>query len=186
MQFIFPKLKPARIETATLGFLDFFTQTNITARRVILQNLIKKCSESELTFLKTVVGMFKSNSTLLSLPNEILLLIFNYLDINDINNVSLANKRLHSVLSDDFFWRRLCLVNSFKPIKSIFQPNKSTSPIKLTFSSPIHDFTLHAPRMLSWAPWKSVYRDGYLTDQNWKNGRYSVRSIKTTSKGFVF
>ncbi|CAG8510045.1 5497_t:CDS:10 [Acaulospora morrowiae] len=47
---------------------------------------------------------------LLSLPNEITMEILGHTDLKDINSISLANRKFHKLLQDDYVWQLMCKI----------------------------------------------------------------------------
>lgn len=116
------------------------------------------------------------------LADELLFKIFTFLDTSAVSRATLVNKRWNAILRDNVLWLRLCqsrdyrhFVHRFGSIasssNSLRDPRKSRSWRRSVIY--VHGI----PRPISFPPWYQVYKENYLTEQNWKRGRYQVSVV---------
>lgn len=97
-----------------------FASLNPADRRLYLSAILHDCSPTELLFVSTTIAPLLKRDFLRDLPPEVSLQIISFLDDpQTLTRASRVSKYWNRLLSDEWIWRRLCLIHGFAPGKNI-------------------------------------------------------------------
>jgi len=115
-----------------------------------IDNLIVGFSLSELEYAKKKIHEAQMRRFFL-IPDEILIYVFSTIseDIHDLNRCRLTCRRWNRILKENSIWKTACKQNGFS-----------------------------GKLMLNHSIWNRIFKYNYITQRNWKKGRFSIRSVK--------
>jgi F-box and WD-40 domain protein CDC4 len=144
-------------------------------RQAELSDFAKKLNKSEVRFLLGQLlnrsRQISAETTISTLAPEIMVYIFIFLtnesDPKILTTCARVCKTWKSILQDDLLWRQACKNKLYQTV---------SKRISLAFGK---KSTLQ--KALTLAPWKSVYKQNYLTWKNWVLGNYKVSNLSKHS-----
>ncbi|KAL7751389.1 hypothetical protein RI367_003249 [Sorochytrium milnesiophthora] len=170
-------------QDATNGLVARFLSMPDSQRLSLLAQLLPRLTLPELKYTHNFASdnRPRSNMTLM-LPDELMLLVCEWLPPPSLSAFARTCHRFATLIRDNHLWRRILhqspgAASPRKPSSS--KTNPASGPahpqLQLDKTRQVHGIA----KTVSLAPWKSLYKQRWLTMRNWKTGRCTVSRVSS-------